>query len=242
MTESPGHLSSLALDRRALGALSQEETDATETHLAGCASCQKRLEAQQESLQRFQRVVAPALLPSLKAKLERSSWLRLTWLLVPAVAAAAVVVGVRPRIPSHDDVAIKGGATFQVFARRGGEVFRVTDGARLRPGDTLRFAVQPGGLSYVLIASRDEARHAAVYYPFDGAQSTLVDPRMRSELPGSIELDATPGEETLFALFSRRPLHADTVMARIAGAGTNPSANELGADEVVVLRYVKVAQ
>jgi hypothetical protein len=242
MTQTPGHLSSWTLDRRALGALSQTEILTAETHLAACADCQKRLEAQQESLQRFQRQVAPALLPSLKGELGRISWLRFRWLLVPVVAAAAIVVVGRPRIPSHDDVAVKGGATLQVFARRGGEVFPVTNGARLRSGDALRFAVQPGGLRYVLIASRDEAGHATVYYPYDGPQSAPVDPGKRSELPGSIELDAAPGEEHVFALFSRRPLNAGAVIARLAGAGSNPSPTELGADEVVVLRYVKVAQ
>jgi hypothetical protein len=109
----------------------------------------------------------------------------------------------------------------------------------LLPGDALRFVVQPGGLPYLLIVSRDGAGHLTVYYPFGGSRSAELKSEGRNELPGSVELDATPGEERLFALFSRRPLEAARVTSRLADSTTEPSAAELGADALLRLKFVK---
>src|SRR6185295_9274444 len=90
---------------------------------------------------------------------DRARWSRL---LVPALAAAvAAVVAIcvlRPRgawlaepggEPELAELAIKGSAGWQVFANRDDQVFAVHDGARLAPGDRIRFAVNPAGARYL---------------------------------------------------------------------------------------------
>jgi hypothetical protein len=235
MTEVSPHLSASTLDRRALGDLGPDETEAAEAHLSSCAACRERLAEQQQSFRKFEQFVLPAVLPQLRAR--RSFAWRWLWT-VPAVAALAALLLVVPRAVPHDEIGVKGGPAFQTFVRRGTQVFSAVDGMLLEPGDDLRFVVQPAGLHYLLIVSRDGAGHLTVYYPFGGSQSSAVDPAGRDELPGSVKLDATPGEETLFALFSRQPLEAARVTERL-GSGSDSSAAELGADSLLRLRFVK---
>lgn len=242
MTEAQRHVSALVLDRRSLGALSEQEARETDDHLGECVVCRGRLAAQRESFESFERYVLPALLPRLESRSQRFSISRLAaWFVVPVLALAALVVVVLPHGAVRDEVAVKGGANLQIFARRGSQVFAATDGARLQPGDALRFAIQPGGLPYLLIVSRDGAGQVSVYYPFGGTESARLDPDKRSELPGSVELDATLGEERIFAVLSRQPLEAAKVSARLAGPATDPSAAELGAESLLRLSFVKGA-
>jgi hypothetical protein len=242
MTEMQRHLSTLTLDRRALGDLSGVEAEEMDLHLAGCELCRGHLAAQRESFQKFEQYVLPAVLPSLQTR-RLFPW-RFAWA-VPVVASLALAVLVLPRsaprqhVASQDEVAVKGGPNFQTFVRRGTQVFAAADGVLLLPGDALRFVVQPGGLPYLLIVSRDGAGHLTVYYPFGGSRSAELKSEGRNELPGSVELDATPGEERLFALFSRRPLEAARVTSRLADSTTEPSAAELGADALLRLKFVK---
>jgi hypothetical protein len=72
-----------------------------------------------------------------------------------------------------------------------------------------------------MIAAVDAQGHSRVYAPYDGKESAAVAADRRLELPegGSIELDASPGPERIFALFSRRPLTAQTVLAALEHLG-----------------------
>jgi hypothetical protein len=240
----PRHLSALILDRRALGDLSDLEAQEMDLHLAGCELCRGQLAAQQESFQKFEQYVLPAVLPALRTGSRRSFPWPFAWA-VPVVASLALAMLVLPHAASRsgaaslNDVAVKGGPNFQTFVKRGTQVFAAADGVLLLPGDALRFVVQPGGLPYLLIVSRDGAGHLTVYYPFGGTRSAELKSDGRNELPGSVELDATPGEERLFALFSRQPLEAARVTSRLAVSATEPSAAELGADALLRLRFVK---
>jgi hypothetical protein len=243
MTDGQRHLSALTLDRRALGDLSAEDSQAMDLHLADCELCRGRLSAQRESFQKFEQYVLPAVLPVLTARRRSYAW-QLAWG-VPIAASLALAILLlpravpRPQAALQDEVSVKGGPNFQTFVKRGTQVFAAADGVLLMPGDALRFVVQSAGLPYLLIVSRDGAGHLTVYYPFGGTHSAELKSEGRNELPGSVELDATPGEERLLALFSRRPLEASRVISQLADSATEPSATALGADALLHLRFVK---
>ena len=93
---------------------------------------------------------------------------------------------------------------------------RVHDGMRLAPGDALRFVLFPSGMSYVLIASVDGAGQVNIYYPFHGEASALTSGQGAISVPGSIVLDAAPGPERLFVIYSARALPATAVRAALA--------------------------
>jgi hypothetical protein len=107
------------------------------------------------------------------------------------------------------DVVTKGdGPTLQVVARQRGHVFALKSGAHLSPGDEIRFVVEPGQGSYLLVTSVDGAGQVSVYFPFGGTRSDKVqDTRM--ELPGSVILDRARGPERVFAFFSKEPIALD---------------------------------
>jgi len=140
----------------------------------------------------------------------------LVWGLAVAAPAGAVALVVSrmtgPNASPSDDVLAKGGGALppalEIHARRGAALFQVTGDARVRPGDTIRFVVhRPEGLTHVMIVSVDGVGAATLCFPYGGRQSAeIAGVRARAELPGAIVLDASPGPERVFALFSRAPL------------------------------------
>jgi len=191
------HLSAFALDALALGT----ETAGAREHLAACSRCRAEYDAAAELRAHFVAHVLPRGAPVRR----RRAWWPL--LAIPALAAIALIaVRPKPAAPPAGDLAIKGDATWQVFANRDGQTFAVHDGTRLDAGDRIRFAVVPDGARYLLVASIDGAGAVSVYYPYGGTESAPLPPDARVELPGSIVLDAAPGPERLFAVFSDAPI------------------------------------
>ncbi len=140
-----------------------------------------------------------------------------------AVAIAVIVVTLHPhpRAAPPPELAIKGDATWQVFANRDGQTFTVHDGTQLEPGDRIRFAVIPDGAHYVLVASIDGAGTVSIYFPYGGSESAPLPAQAgaRSLLPGSIVLDSAPGPERMFAIFSDEPIAADQVVDQLRAIG-----------------------
>jgi hypothetical protein len=112
------------------------------------------------------------------------------------------------------ELAIKGDASWQVFANRDGQTFSVRDGAELAVGDRIRFAMLPGGAHYVLVASVDSTGAATIYYPYGGEMSAPIGGE-RVEPAGSIALDAAPGPERIYAILSDQPVAAADVVAQL---------------------------
>jgi len=212
---TPGHASQLELDTLALDALDPGRATRVRAHLAGCAECREDERISAELRTRFVRDVLPRGLPR-RVPARR-------WWLVPALAAALVliVVAVRPRpagrVPD-DDLGIKGDATWQVFANRDGRVFAVHDGTELLPGDQIRFAVTAAGAHYLLVASIDASGAATIYYPYEGTQSMAITGE-RIEPTGSIVLDAARGPERIYAILSDDPIAAEVVRAQLRAVG-----------------------
>jgi hypothetical protein len=215
------HLSAWTLDGLELGFLDGDDLAAARAHIAGCPRCARDFAELRSARGKFEADVFARTLPAVEKKRSRRRWY---WLLcAPALAAAAAIALVlvpRTTDETGPDLVAKGGPICEVFARRQDRVFAVQDGAALAPGDEIRFVVQPAGHRHVLVASVDAAGVASVYAPF-GAQRSL---RLRSltdraELPGSVRLDATPGPERIYCLFSRRPIEAQPVLARLREMG-----------------------
>ena len=103
----------------------------------------------------------------------------------------------------------------------------------LKPKDRIRFVVNPATANYLMIASQDAAGVFTVFYPYGGHQSAAV---RRGEVPGSIELDATVGPETLVAVFSLTPVTAQTVKNALTA---NPTAPRVENAHVLLLPVMK---
>lgn len=228
------HVSAFALDALAIGALDRETAAAVPTHLASCERCRVEQIVAAELRAEFAERVLPRVPPARRSR----HWLRIV---VRVLAAAAVLFALwqrtvppeRPR-PGRDDLAIKGDAAWEVFARRGADTFGVHDGTVLTAGDRIRFAVVPAGARYLIIGSVDGNGRATIYCPYGGRQSAPVDaPRIEPE--GSIELDSAPGPERIFALLSDQPLDVANLLVQLRAVG------EAGADATRRTRSLPIA-
>jgi hypothetical protein len=238
------HPSSMLLDRLSIGALGALEASQTEEHLSNCAPCQQRVAEQLESFERFEGV-SDAMFASLQRRLQtQRARTPLRWWMAGATAAslaAAAWLVLPSSVREPYEYGVKGGPSLQVFVRGDGHAAPVRDGARLHPGDQIRFVTQSAGLQYLLIVSRDAAGTVSVYYPFGGERSGAVSPKGAQAIPGSIELDSTLGEENLYAFFSKVPIDVSTVKQRLERNTSQPQAADLGADALITLRFEKVS-
>jgi len=225
------HVSALELDALALASLAPDHAAGVRAHLARCPRCREDERAAAELRAEFvARVLPRGLRPDRLPGSAAGRWWLATAL---ALAAAAIAIAVWPRSADPvrsdraGDLAIKGEASWQVFASRGGRVFAVHDGIELAPGDQIRFAVTPGAARYLLVASVDGLGTPTIYYPYDGARSAEITGPIageRVELPGSIMLDAAPGPERIYALLSATPLSAEEVREQLRRVGLGGAA------------------
>ncbi len=211
------HVSSFALDMLYLDALSAAERARVESHLSRCDRCRNEADAARDSREFCARNIVPrGMRPA-----RRRSWRRWTFVGVPLLAAAIVLLVLRPRPP---EFSAKGSPTFSTYLRHNGEVTRLHDGAATHEGDEIRFVAVSETLPYLLVCSIDGAGKASVYFPFDGSESGALALGSRVELPGSVILDEAPGPERVFALFSARPLPAADAVAALRAIGKDAAA------------------
>lgn len=237
------HLSREALDLLMLSALPAAEADAAKQHLGACVDCTRKWDALQADAQRFSQFVFPRTVEQVVERTKGSFFSRFKLaVLVPmaGLAAALAVVASTGGGQTEDDlyVGVKGDPTLEVFASRGGgDAFAVTRDVALKPEDRIRFVVNPAGGRYLLVVSRDGAGAISVYYPFGATQSAAVKSNTKAELPGAVELDATLGDERLFAIFSNEPVTASTVESALQAGG----ALQLPGARVVEKHFTKAA-
>jgi hypothetical protein len=210
--------------------------DALQAHARTCERCQARLAARELSRERFLREVYPVTVAAVEAAGERArpgaGWL--AWLLRPAalgVAAGLVLLVLGAWLwwrtpgavqgpgdaPPDTYVGVKGGASLQVYARRGDRVFPVRPGERLRQGDRLRFAPLLPGPGFVMPLSADAAGRVRLFFPQSRRRAAALRPPLgAAALPGAIELDDSRGPERLWLLFSTQAFELDAVEAAVA--------------------------
>ncbi|MEO8842562.1 MAG: DUF4384 domain-containing protein [Kofleriaceae bacterium] len=153
-----------------------------------------------------------------KPEARRPFWLR--WL-VPigtlAAAAAALVLFLQSKKPAthtgdDDDFRTKGDDISLIIH---GEAQPLLSGDVITAGTKIRFEAQGSKPGFIAIVGIDGTQQTTVYYPYGASEATqLTSDRM---LPGAIKLDATPGDETFYALFSTQPFSIDTVLPAIRG-------------------------
>lgn len=247
MSAGARHLAPYELDALALGGPEDARLERARSHLAGCLACQRAAAILRGHRERFDVELWPQAARRLEeAVAARPSrrWPRWSLAaLIPAAVAAsfALYAGLGARTPEiariiGDESAAgapvllaKGEASLLVVARRNGRVFPAPSGTALGAGDQIRFVVESRALPYLLVASVDGAGKASVYFPFRGTASGSIAPGRRVELPGSVVLDAAPGPERVFALFSRTPLAAAPVLSALrslAGGGATAIRTE----------------
>jgi len=130
-----------------------------------------------------------------------------------AIIALAFVVG-RLRI-SRETVAVNFLATrgprspgLKIFLQRGQELTVLDPATELRDGDQLRFVVRASAPRYLVLRARDGAGHQRSLFPApDATAAAPVQPDQT--LPGVLPIDATPGKETVTALFGERAFPVD---------------------------------
>jgi hypothetical protein len=261
-----GHLSSETIDLLMLSGLDATAANAAKSHIDACATCRTRWRELNEDKEKFQQFVFPRTLenvtsrviaPSLFDRLKIFGPWKVLGPLAGAAAAAGLAIGVfnaaGPGTQTEDevyvgmkgsrtaDVTLKGDAriALEVVAQRASEgQFPVKAGAVLRPGDKIRFVVNPGNAKYVLIGSRDGSGAFTVYHPFGGDKSTAIE-RGSHELPGAVELDEVAGTEKLVAVFSNEPVDAKSLERAV---DSNPAQPQLGDARVISLDFVKAAK
>lgn len=210
-------LSDLALDRLLAGELAGEREAAARDHLTGCDLCAGRLEALTADRERFR--AAPPAIPALTAAARRPARRRSAmWPAVAAAVAMAAALVLWWRIPSDDGEAggtrIKGTSHLSFSVKRDGAVSAGASGDPMYAGDLVRFSVRATAPGFAVVASVDGAGQVSVYYP-DGDRATAVEPGVTT-FPGSIELDDTPGRETVFGFMCADPVPVERVRAALA--------------------------
>ena len=155
-----------------------------------------------------------------------------------AVAAVLLLVFVRrpnePQ-PGDDDVQFKGGGiSLVVLIATPDGPRHAANGETVGAGTRIRFQVSGVTGGYVAVIGIDGANVATVYAPYGASAPIEVTGSLATGgvLPGAIELDATPGDEHVFAVYSPRSFSFDAVIAALrAGASLPPG---ITASEVVL--------
>ncbi len=159
-----------------------------------------------------------------KPEPRRPFWLR--WLIpigTLAAAAAALVLFLQSKKPAtqlgdNDDFRTKGEDISLIIH---GEAHALANGDVISAGTKIEFEAQGSKPGYIAVVGIDGSRSTTVYYPYGATEATTIGTVDR-KLPGAIRLDATPGDETFYAVFSTKPFAIDTVLPAVTGAGVLP--------------------
>lgn len=233
-------ISDLAFDEWRAGELEGGARARLESHLASCERCRTRTDAQEQAAAAFLQRFPPPPQPAITAigHEPRHERRRVPWVAAGAsllAVAAALVLVVRPA--GNETTRTKGGAHVAFFVKRGERVFEGSSGERLQAGDRLRFTVTLQRAQHLAIFSRDARGVASVYYPAGSA--TRVLPAGRDiALDSSVELDATLGDERLYALFCDDAIAVEAIRAALERTGSVVAPAGCTIDEAVFTKEV----
>lgn len=152
----------------------------------------------------------PAPLPPSRRRLQIAAALSS----VALAAAAVLLIATDPESEPLTGVRPKGGAHIDFFVKRGKHVERGVRGRALRAGDELRFTYSTTEDSHLAIFDLD-AHSASTFFP-NAQHAERVAAGQDVALDFSVELDGTPGDEWVHALFCREPFEVEPVRAALA--------------------------
>ncbi|NNC08081.1 ActD-like protein [Corallococcus exiguus] len=257
---SPHRTPDWLLERIALGELPPDELAAARDRLsrepdgparlaALEADSRATLEAQppdrvaREVKARFARADSPAA-PRAEASPSRPSW-RFLPALVPVLAAATLVVLVRPGASSQEQEARDpwsatgtGGTPgvleptrskglqprLDVHRQVGTRTEHLTDGAPAQAGDVVQLSYTAAGHAQGVILSVDGRGTVTSHQPALGDTSASLDRSGTHLLPRAYELDDAPGFERFFLITSDTPFELEGVMAAARVLAASPEA------------------
>ncbi|QAT88949.1 ActD-like protein [Corallococcus coralloides] len=190
---------------------------------------------------RFARAGSPTTAPRAEASPSRPSW-RFLPALVPVLAAATLVVLVRPGASSQEQEArdpwpatgtpgvleptrSKGlQPRLDVHRQSGTRTERLTDGAPAQAGDVVQLSYTAAGHAHGVILSVDGRGTVTPHLPAPGDTSAPLERSGSHLLPRAYELDDAPGFERFFLVTSDTPFELEGVMAAARVLATSPEA------------------
>ncbi|AFE07969.1 ActD-like protein [Corallococcus coralloides DSM 2259] len=190
---------------------------------------------------RFARADAPATAPRAEAPPSRPSW-RFLPALVPVLAAATLVVLVRPGASSQEQEArdpwsatgtpgvleptrSKGlQPRLDVHRQAGTRTEHLTDGAPAQVGDVVQLSYTAAGHAHGVILSVDGRGTVTPHLPASGDTSASLERSGTHLLPRAYELDDAPGFERFFFVSSDTPFELEGVMAAARVLAASPEA------------------
>ncbi len=201
-------ISSFMLERYVVGELVGAELEAVEAALAKEPALTERVQAMRSARQQF---LADEPYAQFRIEHERrraavkkrfSFWLPTGFAAAAAAALLLLVV-----IPEVDNERIKGAGVGLTVALVGsGAPKPLASGALVHPGDRLQLAYDAGHYGYLALIGIDGSGVMNVYYPEGGGVMARRSGEARGAFPFSLTLDATPGDETMVAVFAEQPL------------------------------------
>ncbi len=228
-----------------LEALSAGEPQSAEVtaHVPACAECRAYVASLEHGGEAFLALRPPEqFLRKLERREATAAASRRPWLFgIGAALVAGLAFFVVQPPDTSSGVRTKGAPFGVVYLRHGADTPQVVGpDARLQAGDALRFfyeAPQPG---HLLVIDLDSTGKASVFVPFDGTHSLPISAGSKEMLPGSVVLDAAPGEEWLVAVYSKGRLEAAPLLKQLE-AQRGSSAPSLSCDgcTVTTLRIQK---
>jgi hypothetical protein len=127
------------------------------------------------------------------------------------------------RVPPHDDDLLTKGDDISLVihaATDSGDSSKLANGDTITPGARLRFEVQGSKPGFIAVVGIDGSAASTIYYPWGANEAAPIGTERL--LPQAIQIDATPGDEKFFAVFSTKPFTVDTVLPAITKGGTLP--------------------
>lgn len=206
--------SDLALERHLL----EPGTSPLRSHLAGCASCQARLEEMNRQAEAFHRYVYPATVEAVEEAAAAHRRRRLRWLILgPALAAAVATVLflVRPAAPPSDGDGATGGLAITVLVDEGSGARPVRSGEAVAAASSLRFRVEAASACRLWILSLDATGEFTRLYPGEGTGGAAVSGA--AEIPESAVLDGQAGPARIVAICTPGPAKWRALAAQLKG-------------------------
>lgn len=228
-------LSDLQLDQLALGELQGLVQDRAKLHLAQCSACD---EANRRVMQERKRFAEETDFPGVAARLLQRvqpqggvlrRWLRVLALPagLSAAAALALVMMAGPLhtvVPQAANAVRTKGAGFAVstYVKFAGQEQPGTlyMGQPLTSGDRLQFRVDVPRAGYLGIFAVDARGTVSVFYPPEGELSRVM-PGRDQALGTAVELDDSPGTETVLALLCEKPTAVADLVKRVKEAAAD---------------------
>ena len=236
------------------GDLSEKETDAVKQHAERCEKCRLVAEEMTGNIARFE-ADRERQFSLLMARIDTESGrpgrriIERRRLVGSMAAAAAVLIALsvgllRQSVTTDPDpVAFKGQFTVEVVAKRDNDQFVVRSGNVLYEDDALRFVVTTHAPGYLAVFSRDSDGKVWHYYPEtdpkDDPAPMPVEAPGRHELPGSVILDDTLGNEQFVVVFSPEKFDREQLVDAWESAEQVDEITELRKDIVVESIWIK---